>query len=355
MPQSMAAEIAWWRPLRYLEMALTFFIVVVITALAFNWVNGLTNGGGLVATVITTRAMDPVWALVWVAVCEMAGLFLFGQAVARTLAHNVLIFPEGALPRQMLLVLSCGFTSALVWYTGMWYLSLPTASSHALIGGMVGAAVYEYGRAAVNWPVVLKIIIFLAAIPVIGVITGLVLARVTYWVGSFLTPAAKGLFRFLEVLTLAGVALVQGSNDGQKGIAMIWMGSAALVSAGLSHGVMITPMIILCGLAMAAGVLMGSRRIISTLGKRLYRIDELQGFCAEISTMALVGLSSHWGYPMSTSQILSTSILGAGVAVQPRDIRWDLVGNIGIAWVVTLPAAAGLAAFFTWMIPYVVS
>jgi inorganic phosphate transporter, PiT family len=337
-------------------MTLSLFIVIVIIAFVFGLTNGLTNGGGLVATVITTRAMEPLSALILVAVCEVAGLFLLGQAVSSTLAHHVLIFPESASSSRILAVLAAAFLGALIWYMGMWYISLPTSSSHALVGGMIGAVLLEYGAAAVNWPVIIKILAFLAVIPVIGVLAGFCLARLTYWTGEFMTPAVKGFFRFLEVVALGGVAMAQGSNDGQKCVAMILMGSAALAAATHhAHTLVLWPILILSGAAMAMGVMLGSRRIIGTLGKRLYRVQPLQGFCAEMSTMVLVGVSSFLGYPMSTSQILSTSVLGAGVAVQPRDVRWNLVGEIGAAWLVTIPAAGVLAAGLTWLTRYVVS
>ena len=159
----------------------------------------------------------------------------------------------------------------------------------------------------------------------------------------------------MEILSLVGASLVQGNNDGQKCLAMMLMGLAVLAGAGGPQPTSLWPVYLLCGGSMAVGVIFGSRRIIRTLGRRLYRLGELQGFCAQTSTMLLVGTSSVLGYPMSTSQVMATSVLGAGVAMQPRDIRWNVVGEIGMAWLVTIPAAAGLAAGLTWMTLHVVS
>jgi inorganic phosphate transporter, PiT family len=338
------------------NMTLTLFIFIVILALIFGLSNGLTNGGGIVATVITTRAMEPLSALILVAVCEVLGLFVMGNAVATTLAHNVLIFPSATSANRVLAVLASAFLGGMIWYLGMWYISLPTSSSHAMVGGMMGAAIMEYGTAAVHWPVIVKILAMLAIVPILGVVAGFVLARLVYWLGEFLTPAAKGFFRWMQILALAGVAMAQGSNDGQKTVAMILMGSAGLIAASNHpYPVALMPILLLSGIAMAIGVMMGSRRIMNTLGKRLYRVDALQGFCAEMATMVLVGSSSYSGYPMPTSQVLSTSVLGTGIAVQPRDVRWNLVGEIGAAWVVTIPAAGLLAAGLTWLTQYVVS
>jgi len=186
-------------------------------------------------------------------------------------------------------------------------------------------------------------------VPLAGSLLGFLLARVIYGLGAFLTPGASKLFRFLQILALAGTALVHGSNDGQKSMAMILMAVVA-VDGYASVLLFPWPITLLCGGALALGVVFGSRRIIRTLGKRLYRVEGLQGFCAESSTMFLVGASSFLGYPMSTTHVMSTSVLGAGVAVRPRGVRWDLVGEIGLAWLVTIPAAAALAASMLWIV-----
>ena len=335
--------------------ALLTFIFIVMIAVAFGMTNGFTSGGGLVAMVVTTRAMEPLSALLLVAACEMVGVFLLGQAVSRSLARDVLMIPASSLPLPVLLVLTSAFLGALIWNTAMWYFALPTSSSHALVGGMAGAGVCAYGWNAVNWTVFGRMALLLGLIPLGALIVAIVLSRIVYGVGEFLTPGARGFFRWMEILSLAGVGLVQGSNDGQKGLAMMFMGLAVLAGAGNLPGISPWPLYLLSGGSMAVGVIFGSRRIIRTLGRRLYRLEELQGVCAQTTGMLLIGLSSIAGYPMSTSQVMATSVLGAGVAVQPRDIRWNVVGEIGIAWLVTIPASAALAAGLVWISHYVVS
>jgi PiT family inorganic phosphate transporter len=327
---------------------------VVALAFVFGLTNGFIDGGGLVSTVVTTRALEPFAALMLIAACEIAGLFLLGQAVARMLAHHMVVFPASAPPRETLGVLASALAGALVWNTGMWRLALPSSSSHALVGGMVGALLSQYGVHGVDWPVFVRIFVFLGIVPIAGAFLGLVLARLTYWVGGFMTPAEGKVFRVLQILALAGMALVHGSNDGQKSLAMILLALAAVGGGHFPDGDLPWPLLLLCGAALALGVIFGSRRIIRTLGKRLYRVEALQGFCAETSALLLVGASSLLGYPMSTTHVMSTSVLGAGVAVHPRGVRWDLVGGIGLVWLVTIPAAAGLAALIVKLF-YVVS
>jgi PiT family inorganic phosphate transporter len=208
-----------------------------------------------------------------------------------------------------------------------------------LAGSFVGA----YGFGGIHWGVFARIFALLGLMPLAGSLTGYGIARLGYWVGEFLTPAWDRLFRGLQIFALAGAALTHGSNDGQKTMAMIALALAARSASSSPHGVT-WPIMLLCGMAMAVGLIFGSRRIIQNMGRRLYRIQPMQAVCAQTSTMLLVGISSLAGYPMSSSQLVSTSLLGAGVAVHPRAVRWDLVGEIGLAWLITLPASGLLAA-----------
>jgi len=225
----------------------------------------------------------------------------------------------------------------------MWRMALPTSSGHSLVGGLAGSFVGGYGVGGIHWDVFAKIFLLLGGVPLAGAFMGYGLSRASYWVGEFLAPAWGGFFRGLQVVALAGVALTHGSNDGQKALALIALASAARAGTTASQA-MAWPMTLLCGGALAMGLIFGSRRIIQSVGQKLYRIQPLQAVCAQTSTMLLVGVSSLGGYPMSSSQLMSTSLLGAGVAVHPRAIRWDLVGEIGLAWLITLPTAGLVSA-----------
>ncbi len=324
------------------------FWMIIALAVAFGMTNGFIVGGSLVSAVITTRALTPLAALLCVAVCEMGGVFLFGQHVARMLGQQLVLFPSGEAPARLLAILASAAAGALGWNLVMWRMALPTSSGHALVGGLAGSFVGAYGLAGVHWGVFGRIFVLLGVMPLIGSFTGYGLARGGYWVGEFLAPSWGRVFRGAEICALGGAALTHGSNDGQKTMAMIALAMAARSSTGLPS-VIPWPVALLCGTALAVGLIFGSRRIIRSVGQRLYRVQPLQAVCAQTSTMLLVGICSVAGYPMSSSQLISTSLLGAGVAVHPRGIRWDLVGEIGLAWLITLPMSGLLAASAVWM------
>jgi PiT family inorganic phosphate transporter len=324
------------------------FWTVIALSIVFGMTNGFIVGGSLVSVVITTRALTPLTALLCVAVCEIGGVFLLGQQVARMLGQQLVVFPAGDPPARLLVVLVSAAAGALGWNLAMWRMALPTSSGHALVGGLTGSFLGAYGFGGVHWGVFARIFVLLGVLPLVGSFSGYVLARAGYWVGEFLAPAWGRIFRGMQIFALAGVALVHGSNDGQKAMAVIALAMAARGAAGAPQ-VIPWPVTFVCGLALAVGLLFGSRRIIQNVGQRLFRIQPLQGVCAQTSTMLLVGISSWAGYPMSSSQLISTSLLGAGVAVHPRGIRWDLVGEIGLAWLITLPMSGLLAASFVWM------
>jgi len=324
------------------------FWTVIGLSIVFGITNGFIVGGSLVSVVITTRALAPLTALLCVAICEIGGIFLFGQQVARMLGQQLIAFPAGDSPERLLVVLLSAAAGALGWNLVMWRMALPTSSGHALVGGLAGSFVGAYGLSGVHWGVFTRIFVLLGVMPLVGSFTGFGLARAGYWVGEFLAPSWSRVFRGIQVLALGGVALTHGSNDGQKTMAIIALALAARGSTGAPHAIP-WPVTLICGLALAVGLIFGSRRIVQNVGQKLYRIQPLQGVCAQTSTMLWVGICSIAGYPMSSSQLISTSLLGAGVAVHPRGIRWDLVGEIGLAWLVTLPMSGLLAASVVWL------
>jgi len=331
-------------------MTLFLFWLVIALAFVFGLTNGFIDGGGLVSTVITTRVLDPLPALLLVAAGEMVGLYLLGQQVANTLGHHMISFPKDTSTIRQLAVLVSALIGALAWNTTMWRLALPSSSSHALVGGIAGAFVTAYGRSGIAWPLFWRIFLLLGIVPLAGVVVGFLLTKILYWGGQFMTPAVSHVFHAFQVVALAGVALVHGSNDGQKSMAMMIMAFLALGRSAAPLPNLPWAVYFVCGGALALGVIFGSRRMIRTLGKRLYRVQELQGLCAQTSAALLVGASSLAGYPMSTTQVVSTSVLGSGIAVHPRGIRWELVWDIMVVWVVTIPASAAVAALFSYVV-----
>lgn len=323
-------------------MILALFTLVVLLAFIFGLTNGFIDGGSLVSTVITTRTLEPLPALLIVAVCEMLGPFFFGHAVIDTLGNHLVRFPSITPAAERLGLVGAALLAALLWNTSMWRLALPSSSSHALVGGLVGAFVGHYGWQAVQWTVFIRVFILLGLIPLAGSGLGWLFARLSYWSGEFLTPSMRPIFRGLQIVALGGTALVHGSNDAQKSAGMIVLALVSLVPSAAVH--VPASVLFLCGFALALGVIFGSRRMIGTLGKGLARIEPLQGFCAQTAAMVLVGASCVGGYPMSTTHVMSTSILGSGMAIHPRYIRWGLAREMGIAWLVTIPASGLFAA-----------
>ncbi len=324
--------------------SLILFAVVLGMAAAFALTNGFLGGASLASTVILTRVMEAPAALILVAVCEVLGVLLLGQAVSHTMAYRVLVIPEAAGTFDILAVLTAALFGALLWNVGMWRLALPSSSSHALIGGLLGASLAAGGLWGVHWSMIVRIFLLLAVVPLAGAAASYLLSLATQWLGQFITPAAGGAFRTLQILALSGLSMVHGSNDGQKSIGMIWLALAALHgSTAISKGAMYA-VALLVGLSMAFGMVFGSRRIISTVGHRLCRVQSLESFCAQLSAMVLMGMSSWWGYPMSTTQVASTTVMGAGAATHLRGVRWSVAQDIVIAWLITIPAAALLSA-----------
>lgn len=323
------------------------FVAVLLLIIGFTVTNGLMDGGGIVSTVIMTRTLDPLPALCLVACGEVFGVLLLGHAVVNTVGLNMVYFPPEALPVVKLATLFSAMLGAIVWNTTMWRLSLPSSSSHALLGGLLGATWQSFGWAALSTSVIAKILVSLAAIPLLAALVGFLFSRMLYWVGQYLTPAWSKFFRATHILTLTGIALVHGSNDGQKGMAIILL---ALMAVGTVNTALPPWAGLVCGAALAIGVIFGSRRTIQTVGKGFYKIQDLQGLCAQTATMAFVGASSIAGFPMSTSHVMSSSVLGAGAAVRPRAVRWDLAGSIGLAWLFTIPAAGLLAASLSYVV-----
>ncbi len=325
------------------------FASLVVLILCFAMTNGFLDGGGIVSTVIMTRVMEPLPALCLVAASEVLGVFLLGRAVVRTLGQHMFSFPIGASSQEILVLLLAAMIGTLAWNSAMWYYSLPSSSSHALLGGLLGATWQHFGWGAVSMPVLVKILIGLAVVPLVALLAGYIVSKAIYWIGSYLSPAASRFLRALHILALAGIALVHGSNDGQKSMALVVIAMAAMGGAAI-HAALPSWMGLASGIALGIGVIVGSRRTIKTVGKGLYRVQDLQGLCAEGTTMALVGASSLAGFPMSTSHVMSSSVIGAGAAVRPRAIRWDLAGSMALAWVLTIPATGALAASIAYVV-----
>jgi len=320
------------------------FILLIVLIVMFALTNGFLDGGGLVSTVIATRTLTPFTALMLVAVCEIIGLLLLGHAVTKTLGVHLISYPIAAGTPQILGALVAAVGGALGWNLLMWGLAFPSSSSHALLGGLIGSTWIFFGLSAIHPELVIRIFVGLIAAPFVALLLAFCLSRFFYWIGEYMTPGVAPIVRGAQIVALAGVALTHGSNDGQKSLALILMALAAWRNVSGADQVIPLWAELLCGGLLAIGIVLGSRRTIETMSTKLCRIQNLEGLSASTSTMGLVGISSLIGLPMSSSHVMASSVLGAGSAVNPKAVRWNTAGGMVLAWLVTVPASAAVAA-----------
>ncbi len=317
---------------------MTLLVVVIAIGLAFDFTNGFHDTANYVATWVGTRALSPRWAVVISAAANLAGAFVT-TAVAKTVGKGII--DTGLATERTVLAALLG---AIVWNLFTWRVGLPSSSTHALIGGLVGAALVQSGSKGVDWTGIWqKVIIPGAASPVIGFAGAFTLLVVIYWVFHRITPgvANRG-FRLGQLLSGTWVAFTHGANDAQK-----TMGVIAL--ALFTHGSITTFYIptwvkIAAGLTIGAGTYAGGWRIIRTLGQRIYKLQPEHGFAAQIAAGSTLYLGTRFGFPISTTHVVTGSVMGAGATRRVSAVRWGVAGNIVTAWLLTLPAAGLVAA-----------
>ncbi len=315
----------------------TSFLILLALAVLFDFLNGFHDSSNLVATVISSRARHPRLALLLAALAEFSGPFLFGVAVAKTVGADLLDAP--VLESRVVIA---ALAAAVVWNLATWYLGIPSSSSHALLGGLLGAALTAGGPESVRLPGLLAILIALLVSPVIGMLAGFVVMRVTLWATRRATPRINAVFRRLQLLTLVGLGLSHGSNDAQKTMGVITLG---LVTSGLQSTFEVPLWVIaLSAGALALGTSFGGWRLIRTLGGRIYRIRPVHGFTSQAAGAAVILGAALVGGPVSTTQVLSSSIMGVGAAERLSKVRWLVLKDMLIAWALTIPTTALVAA-----------
>ena len=317
-------------------------VIVVGTALAFDFTNGFHDTANVVATSISTRAMAPRVAVGYAAILNFAGAFI-SQAVAATVAKDVVDLP---VQPDALLIVFGGLVGAIAWNLITWYFGLPSSSSHALIGGVVGAAIAAEGTGAViGEGLVGKVVIPALLAPTLAFLVAGVAILVVYRIVGALRPGpvTRG-FHLGQVLSGGLLALAHGTNDAQKTMGVITL---ALVANGTISGEdfhVPSWVVISAATAIALGTYAGGWRIIRTMGSRIHKMDSAQGFAAQGGGAAVILASSHVGFPLSTTHTISGAVIGAGAAKRVSAVRWGVAGNIVAAWIITLPAAAGIGA-----------
>ena len=319
-------------------------IVIVAVALAFDYTNGFHDAANAIATAVSTRAMTPRIALAMAAVMNVAGA-LVSTKVAATVGSGIIAAPTG---RDGLLIVMAGLLGAIIWNLGTWWFGLPSSSSHALIGGLIGAALA--GSETVKWSnMVDKVVIPMIASPVTGLVLGYLFMVLLLWLfrrSNYRRTNRR--FRWAQVVSSAAMAFGHGSQDAQKTMGVIAL--TLVVSGHLGKGEAIPLWVILSAAgAIAAGTYAGGWRIMRTMGRRIYSLNPVSGFAAQSVASGVLFTTAQFGLPISTTHVISTSIMGAGATRRLSAVRWGVAGNIVGAWVLTIPAAAGVAALM-WVL-----
>lgn len=320
--------------------SLSLLIIVVLLALSFDFINGFHDTANAIATSVSTKALSPRAAIMIAASLNFLGA-LSGTAVATTIGKSI-VAPENVTA----LVLITALIGAIFWNLFTWYKGIPSSSSHALIGGLVGGVIAEFGISFVNWQGFLKILSGLILAPIVGLLAGSVVMTLLFWIFRQASPAKiNNNFRKLQILTAAMASFAHGSNDAQKSMGII---TIMLVSGGFISTFNVPLWVVVaCALAMAAGTATGGWRIIRTMGGKIFRIEPINGFAADFTSSVVIYCASLLGAPVSTTHVVSSAIMGVGAAKRMRGVRWNIARQILIAWFITIPSAA-LAAILIY-------
>ena len=312
-------------------------ILLIGFALAFDFLNGFHDSSNIVATIIFSRALSGRQALALTALAEFIGPFLFGVAVATTLGNEVL--NDSQLELSVILAALC---AAIIWNLVTWWLGIPSSSSHALVGGLIGAAVIENGFGVVKMTGLMKVLIALAISPLIGFVAGFIIMKLVLFLARGAGPGINMFFKRAQIATAVGLALSHGTNDAQKTMGMITLG---LVSAGVLPKFEV-PMwvIVLSASAIALGTWTGGWRLIRTLGSKFFKVRPVHGFTSQVTSATVILTAAFLGGPVSTTQVVSSAIMGIGSAERVSKVRWSTGGQILITWLTTIPFSGILAA-----------
>jgi len=319
---------------------MTFSIILLIVlALTFDFLNGFHDSANSIATVVSTRVLSPRYAVIWAAFFNFVAFFFFGLHVANTIGRgiiNIAIIDQGIIFGT--LIGACG------WNIITWYFGLPTSSSHALIGGMIGAAVVKAGIKSLVWQGIMKTVIFIFVSPVLGLILGWAFGMIIYWLFRRSSPLkVDHIFRKGQLLSAAFYSMGHGGNDAQKTMGII---ASLLFSAGLLGGKFGVPfwVVVACYTSIALGTMLGGWRIVKTMGQKVTKLKPVDGFCAESGAAVTLFVASQFGIPVSTTHTITGSIMGIGSLKRLSAVRWGVARTIVWAWILTIPCSALISA-----------
>ncbi len=326
-------------------MTFTILVMLVVLALAFDFMNGFHDAANSIATVVSTGVLKPHHAVAWAAIFNVLAILIFHLKVAATVGKGIV---DPAVVDHY--VIFGALVGALAWNIITWYFGIPSSSSHALIGGMVGATVAKVGTGSLVGAGLFKTALFILVSPLLGFVLGSAMMLIVSWSFFRSTPTRMDRwFRRLQLASSALYSLGHGSNDAQKTIGIIWL---LLITANvISKDAAMPPtwVIVSCYLAIGAGTMFGGWRIVKTMGQKITKLKPVGGFCAETGGAISLFLASGFGIPVSTTHTITGAIVGVGSAHKFSAVRWGLAGNIVWAWVLTIPASAFMAAVAWWI------
>ncbi|HEX3972385.1 MAG TPA: anion permease [Stellaceae bacterium] len=320
-------------------VALPFLIGLIVIALVFDFMNGLNDAANSIAAIVSTRVLAPKYAVCWAAFFNFIAFLFFGLNVAKTVGVGI-IAPEVVDPHVILAAL----VGAIVWQSFTAFAGIPSSSSHALIGGLVGGGIAKGGLNAVVWSGLFKTAGAIVLSPALGLMLALFLVLTVSWLFVRSTPlAVDGYFRICQFFSASALSLGHGGNDAQKTMGII---AALLFSQGLLGSTFYVPLSVVlgCQAAMGLGTLFGGWRIVRTMGSKITHLTPMQGFCAETAGAVTLFTATHLGIPVSTTHTITGSIIGVGAARRVSAVRWGVAKDIVIAWILTMPATGIIAA-----------
>jgi PiT family inorganic phosphate transporter len=328
------------------ELALPLLIGLIVVALAFDFLNGLHDAANSIATVVATRLLKPVHAVAFAGVFNFAAYFL---TIAFPSLHKVAdTIGQGLIAKDLITpaVVFGALIGAMFWNVVTWLKGIPSSSSHALVGGLIGSGVAHASISSVQWPGLSKTLIAIVLSPALGMVLAMLIMLATSWLFMRATAQrAEGGFRMLHLISSGAYSLSHGLNDAQKTMGII---TVLLYSTGYLHGKFTVPhwVALSCYVAMGVGTLTGGWKIIETMGSRITKLSQHQGFSASLAGSIVVFSASWLGIPVSTTHTITGAVVGAGTARRASAVRWGVASNVVVAWFITIPASAAVGALF---------
>ncbi|MGA2142659.1 MAG: inorganic phosphate transporter [Brevinematales bacterium] len=323
-----------------------FIIFLVFLALAFDFINGFHDSANSVATIVSTRVLSPKYAVIWASFFNFIAFFFFGLNVSRTISQGII---DISVIDSM--VIFSTLSGAIIWNLITWYVGIPSSSSHALIGGLIGSAIIKTGSIkALIWSGIIKTTLFIFISPIFGLILGVIIGWAIYWIFRKKSPMqVDNFFRIGQFFSAALYSIGHGGNDAQKTMGII---ASLLFGAGLLGKEFSIPfwVVLACYLSMALGTATGGWRIVKTMGQKVVKLRPVDGFCAELGAAVSLATSTFMGIPVSTTQTIAGSIMGIGMLKRFTSVRWQVARGLAYAWILTIPCSAVLSSLFYLLI-----